>query len=44
VWRRIVSLPLFSSMRGDEVETVIDAVRAVCGRFRTTVSVTAVRV
>jgi perosamine synthetase len=44
VWRRIVSLPLFSSMRADEIETVINSVRAVCGRLRTTVSVSAVRV
>jgi len=41
VWQRIVSLPLFSAMRCDEVETVINTVRAVCGRLRRAVQVTA---
>ena len=33
VWRRLVSLPLFSAMSGDEVTAVVDSVRAVCGRL-----------
>ncbi len=31
-WRRLVSLPLFSAMRRDEIDAVVDAVRTVCGR------------
>jgi perosamine synthetase len=30
VWPRLVSLPLFSCMRRDEVNAVAEAVRAVC--------------
>ena len=33
-WQRFVSLPLFSAMHRDEVETVVDSVRDVCLRFR----------
>jgi len=32
VWKRLVSLPLFSSMRQDEVDAVVGAVRRVCAR------------
>jgi dTDP-4-amino-4,6-dideoxygalactose transaminase len=32
-WKRLVSLPLFSSMRRDEIDAVVSAVRAVCGRW-----------
>ncbi|MEO8256953.1 MAG: DegT/DnrJ/EryC1/StrS family aminotransferase [Acidobacteriota bacterium] len=32
VWTRLVSLPLFSTMTRDEIDTVVDAVRAACGR------------
>jgi perosamine synthetase len=32
VWTRLVSLPLFSSMRSHEIDAVVDAVRAVCAR------------
>ena len=31
-WERLVSLPLFSAMRRDEIDTVVAAVRAVCER------------
>ena len=31
-WERLVSLPLFSAMQRDEIDTVIAAVRAVCER------------
>jgi perosamine synthetase len=34
VWARLVSLPLFSSMRDEEVDHVVNAVRAVCARFK----------
>ena len=33
VWKRLVSLPLFSGMSGAEIDTVVDAVKAVCGRL-----------
>jgi len=32
VWTRLVSLPLFSTMSRHEIDTVVDAVRVVCGR------------
>ena len=32
VWRRLVSLPLFSAMRPEEVERVVSVVRNVCSR------------
>lgn len=32
VWPRLVSLPLFSAMRRDEIDAVADAVRRLCGR------------
>jgi dTDP-4-amino-4,6-dideoxygalactose transaminase len=32
VWRRLVSLPLFSAMRREEVDRVVSAVRSVCRR------------
>jgi dTDP-4-amino-4,6-dideoxygalactose transaminase len=32
VWLRLVSLPLFSSMRPDEIDAVVNAVRAICSR------------
>jgi perosamine synthetase len=32
VWTRLVSLPLFSGMRRDEIDTVVDAVAGVCRR------------
>lgn len=32
VWERSISLPIFSSMRGDEVEYVIEIVRNICAR------------
>jgi dTDP-4-amino-4,6-dideoxygalactose transaminase len=32
VWQRTVSLPLFSTMSGTEIDAVVDAVRALCGR------------
>jgi dTDP-4-amino-4,6-dideoxygalactose transaminase len=31
-WKRLVSLPLFSAMRPDEIDAVVDAVRNVCSR------------
>jgi len=33
-WLRLVSLPLFSSMRQDEIDHVIDTVRGLCSRHR----------
>jgi perosamine synthetase len=33
LWKRLVSVPLFSAMSGQEVDAVVDAVRAVCGRL-----------
>ena len=33
VWEQIVSLPIFSGMRDDEVSHVVDTVRATCTRF-----------
>jgi perosamine synthetase len=33
VWERLVSLPVFSTMRDQECEAVIEAVRATCARF-----------
>jgi perosamine synthetase len=33
VWKRLVSLPLFSAMRSEEVDAVVQTVRAVCGRL-----------
>jgi perosamine synthetase len=33
VWMRLVSLPLFSTMRRDEIDAVIGAVRSVCQRW-----------
>ena len=32
VWTRLVSLPLFSTMRRDEIDAVVNAVRTVCAR------------
>jgi perosamine synthetase len=32
VWSRLISLPLFSGMTGGDVDTVVDAVRAMCAR------------
>jgi dTDP-4-amino-4,6-dideoxygalactose transaminase len=32
VWKRLVSLPLFSGMRRDEIELVVSAVRSICAR------------
>ena len=32
VWTRLISLPLFSAMRRDEIDAVVNAVRTVCGR------------
>jgi len=32
VWTRLVSLPLFSAMRREDIEAVVDAVRTVCAR------------
>ncbi len=32
VWARLVSLPIFSTMASHEIDAVVDAVRAVCGR------------
>jgi dTDP-4-amino-4,6-dideoxygalactose transaminase len=32
VWKRLVSLPLFSAMTQQEVDTVVDAVRTICRR------------
>jgi len=32
IWQRLVSLPLFSAMRRDEIDRVVDAIRSVCGR------------
>jgi len=32
VWTRLVSLPLFSAMRRDEIDLVVGAVRALCER------------
>jgi perosamine synthetase len=33
-WRRLVSLPLFSAMRRDEIDAVVHAVKDACCRFR----------
>ncbi len=33
LWRRIVSLPLFSSMQRAEIDHVVDTVTRVCGKF-----------
>jgi perosamine synthetase len=33
VWKRLVSLPLFSAMTGAEVNAVVERVKAVCRRF-----------
>ncbi len=35
-WERLVSLPIFSSMRDEEVTTVVETVRAVCARHAKT--------
>jgi dTDP-4-amino-4,6-dideoxygalactose transaminase len=32
VWTRLVSLPLFSSMRRDEIDAVVNAVQTICAR------------
>jgi perosamine synthetase len=32
VWIRLVSLPLFSSMRRDEIDAVVNAMQAICAR------------
>jgi dTDP-4-amino-4,6-dideoxygalactose transaminase len=32
VWTRLVSLPIFSAMTRPEIDAVVDAVRALCGR------------
>jgi len=32
VWARLISLPLFSTMSRHEIDTVVDKVRAACGR------------
>jgi dTDP-4-amino-4,6-dideoxygalactose transaminase len=34
VWPRLVTLPLFSAMRRDEIDWVVDTVRATCSRLR----------
>jgi perosamine synthetase len=34
IWKRLVSLPLFSAMRREEIETVIATVRTVCQRLQ----------
>ena len=34
LWPRLVSLPVFPGMRGDEVEHVVASVRELCKRFR----------
>ena len=34
-WLRLASLPLFSAMTRDEIDTVVDAVRRLCGRWST---------
>ncbi len=40
VWERLVSLPIFSAMRDEEVTTVVNAVRTLCARHaRTAVAV-----
>jgi dTDP-4-amino-4,6-dideoxygalactose transaminase len=33
VWERLVSLPIFSAMREEEIDGVIESVRRVCARF-----------
>jgi len=33
VWPRLVSLPLFSSMRSEEIDAVVNGVRAICARW-----------
>jgi dTDP-4-amino-4,6-dideoxygalactose transaminase len=40
VWTRLVSLPLFSTMSRPEIDTVVNAVRAVCGRSSRRLAVT----
>jgi perosamine synthetase len=32
LWRRLVSMPLFSTMRQDEIDAVVEVVRTVCAR------------
>jgi dTDP-4-amino-4,6-dideoxygalactose transaminase len=32
VWERLISLPIFSTMRDHEIDAVVEIVRAVCGR------------
>jgi dTDP-4-amino-4,6-dideoxygalactose transaminase len=32
VWTRLISLPLFSAMRREEIDAVVNGVRTVCGR------------
>ena len=32
VWKRLISLPIFSHMRRDEIESVVNAVQTVCSR------------
>lgn len=45
LWVRLVSLPLFPSMRRDEMERVADTIRTLCGRFaRSAMAATATRV
>lgn len=33
LWTRLVSLPIFSSMRDQEIDAVIDAIRSVCASY-----------
>lgn len=33
VWERLISLPIFPGMRGDEVEHVIRTIKSVCARY-----------
>jgi dTDP-4-amino-4,6-dideoxygalactose transaminase len=33
LWERVVSLPIFSSMNEEEIEHVINSVKAICARF-----------
>ena len=39
VWTRLISLPLFSAMRREEIDAVVGAIRAVCERASRPVSV-----
>ena len=35
LWERLVSLPIFSGMRDEQTEHVINSVKALCARFKT---------